>query len=398
MSDLKNTIEQIGSSFEQFTKTQNENLQALERRLDGFETKANRTAFGGGGEAHEAALSAETWFTPDGKAVPVLAPEHKMGAIYAAPAEHKGLTVGGMLRAMVLGARNDIERKALSEGTDSAGGYSVPVHIAAQVIDLLRARSHIFSAGARTVPLHTEKTNIVKVASDPVAAWRLENASVATSDPTFASVSFQARSLAVLVKVSRELIEDSINIEQALTMALASALGGELDRVALIGSGTAPEPRGLVNTSGIGSVSMGTNGAAITSYANLLTAAQTISDANAMEPTAAIMAPRTRFALAGLADTTGQPLRRPDVLERLKFLATTRLPVDETQGTAENASTLVMGDFAQLMVGVRSSLRIEVLRELFAENHQYGFVAHLRADVAVAQPGAFAKIVGIIPA
>jgi HK97 family phage major capsid protein len=303
-----------------------------------------------------------------------------------------------MLRAMVLGARNDIERKALSEGTDSAGGYSVPVHIAAQVIDLLRARSHIFSAGARTVPLHTEKANIVKVASDPVAAWRLENASVATSDPTFASVSFQARSLAVLVKVSRELLEDSINIEQALTMALASALGGELDRVALIGSGTAPEPRGLVNTSGIGSVSMGTNGAAITSYANLLTAAQTISDANAMEPTAAIMAPRTRFALAGLADTTGQPLRRPDVLERLKFLATTKLPVDETQGTAENASTLVMGDFAQLMVGVRSSLRIEVLRELFAQNHQYGFVAHLRADVAVAQPGAFAKIVGIIPA
>src|SRR5438046_2027392 len=42
------------------------------------------------------------------------------------------------------------------------------------------------------------------------------------------------RSLAVLVKVSRELIDDSVNIEQALEAALRGSLSVELDRVAWI--------------------------------------------------------------------------------------------------------------------------------------------------------------------
>lgn len=33
----------------------------------------------------------------------------------------------------------------------------------------------------------------------------------------------------------------------------------------------------------------------------------------------------------------------------------------------------------------------------FAENNQYAFVAHLRADIALAQPAAFCAVKGIIP-
>jgi hypothetical protein len=56
-------------------------------------------------------------------------------------------------------------------------------------------------------------------------------------------------------------LEDSVNVSQALDTAFAGALGLEVDRVALLGSGSGSEPRGIFNTSGIGSVSMGTNGA-----------------------------------------------------------------------------------------------------------------------------------------
>ena len=38
-----------------------------------------------------------------------------------------------------------------------------------------------------------------------------------------------------------------------------------------------------------------------------------------------------------------------------------------------------------------------LLRERFAENMQYGFLAHLRMDVAVAHPESFCKLIGIIP-
>ena len=75
--------------------------------------------------------------------------------------------------------------------------------------------------------------------------------------------------------------------------AFAQATALEVDRVALLGSGSAPEPTGISNVTGVGEVDMGTNGAAITDYDEILDALQEIQDANAQDPTAAIMAPRT---------------------------------------------------------------------------------------------------------
>jgi len=84
------------------------------------------------------------------------------------------------------------------------------------------------------VPLTSDRTTIARTASDPVAGWRSENAAVDVSESTFEGVILVPRSLAVLVKVSRELIDDSVNIEQALEAALRGSLSVELDRVAWI--------------------------------------------------------------------------------------------------------------------------------------------------------------------
>ena len=75
----------------------------------------------------------------------------------------------------------------MSEGSDSAGGYSVPDVLLAEIIDLLRARSVTLSAGASVIPIETDNTRIVKIASDPVANWRAGNDPVNESDPTFAT-------------------------------------------------------------------------------------------------------------------------------------------------------------------------------------------------------------------
>ena len=69
----------------------------------------------------------------------------------------------------------------------------------------------------------------------------------------------------------------------------------------------------------------------------------------------------------------------------------------QIEGTANNASTIVLGDFTQMMLGVRSELRIEVLREKYADTLQYGFIAHLRFDVQLAHAQSFAKLIGITP-
>lgn len=109
-----------------------------------------------------------------------------------------------------------------------------------------------------------------------------------------------------------------------------------------------------------------------------------------------IMHLRTLTNIAKLKDTTNQALVPPGIIASLPSYSTTSVSIADTQGSSSVASRIYIGDFRQLYVGIRSNLRIEVVRERFAENHQYAFVAHLRADVAVSHPEAFCQVIGVL--
>lgn len=307
--------------------------------------------------------------------------------------EFRSLGVGSYLRAMVRGPQNDLERRALASGTDSAGGYTVPEALSAALIDMLRARSVVFQTGARTVPLTTATNTIAKLASEPVPGWRAENAAIAESDPTFGAVVLQPKSLAVLVRVPRELLDDSVNINSALPGVLVNALASELDRVALLGSGAGDEPRGIVNFASLTANSFA--GGALSSYAPLIKARTALRTANS-DCTGFVMSTRDEGALAELTDSTGQPIQLPPAISNIPMLATSKMPVDG--GAGDNESSIIAGDWSRLLIGMRTDIRVEVLRETFANNHQYGFVAHLRADIAAEHEGAFTVLEGITPA
>lgn len=325
---------------------------------------------------------------------PSLAPEQRFSTWARAQShtdnELRGLSLGAYLRSMVLGGKTDAERRALSEGSDSAGGYTVPNVLSATLIDLARAQSVVIRAGAQTVPLTSDNLNYAKLLTDPVPAWRLEAGNVAESDPTFGLVPLVPRSLAVQVKVSAELMEDSINLATALPNALAASMSVELDRVALLGTGTAPEPRGIANTSGIGTFAQDALSAG---YGNLSKARTAILTAN-QAPTAYIMHPRDEGEFVDLVDSNGNPLVMPSRIAEIPMLTTTSIPIDGGAGSDE--STIIAGDFARLMVGIRSDIRVEVLKtSSYASNLQYTLLAHMRADVAVTHPGAFFTLTGV---
>ncbi|MGH7393941.1 MAG: phage major capsid protein, partial [Candidatus Rokuibacteriota bacterium] len=268
------------------------------------------------------------------------------------PKEFGELRLGDVLRALITGPRTELEKRVLSEGTDSAGGFSVPDILMARWIDRLRNALVIVRAGAVTVPLTSDVVKIARLAADPTAAWRAENAAVAESDPTFEAVTFAPKSLDVFTKVSRELLEDSINIGEMLEVTLVRSFAVEVDRVCLHGTGTAPQPRGLRNITGLNEVSQGTNGAALTSYDPIINLLEALWTDNVTAIGAAIMAPRTLATIAKLKEaTTNAPLARPPVLADLPFLQTANVSITETQGTANNASTLFVGDWPMLMLG-----------------------------------------------
>lgn len=312
--------------------------------------------------------------------------------LFDSEAELRGLDLGRYLRSMAIGGKTDVERRALAEGSDSSGGYTVPTELSSRLIDLLRAKSVVNRAGARTVPMTSDNLRFATVASDPVPAWRNENAVINDSEPTFGAVDMVPRSLAVLVKTSRELLEDSNNIATALPNIIAAAMAVEVDRVCLFGSGTPPEPKGLVNVTGINTIA---HNAKLTGYAPLVSARTKVLGANAAGIDAYIMSVRDEGTLAGLTATDNQPLNAPSVVSAVPFLATTAVPTDG--GTGTNESTIITGAFDHLLIGMRQDIRIEILRERYADYNQYAYLVTLRMDVAVEHAAAFTTITGIKP-
>ena len=122
---------------------------------------------------------------------------------------------------------------------------------------------------------------------------------------------------------------------------------------------------------------------------------QTIIGYDAPMPTAAIMAPRSLVGYSALADTTNQPLARPDLLKNLQFIAASAVPVNLTVGASTDCTEVYVGDFSRVVVVLRERPTIILANELFATSGQVGFVCHVRADVAVLYPRAFAVITGI---
>lgn len=91
----------------------------------------------------------------------------------------------------------------------------------------------------------------------------------------------------------------------------------------------------ILNKPGIQTVTNGANGTALSGHANLLAATQSILQADALQLQAAIMSPRSLVRLAGLTNTSGQPVEKASMLERWNMIATSQVPNNLTVGTAK---------------------------------------------------------------
>ena len=72
---------------------------------------------------------------------------------HSAPSKHpRGMDAGQFLRAMVVNDKSEAERRALSEASDAAGGYTVPNVLSAELIDRARAQSVVMRAARARFP------------------------------------------------------------------------------------------------------------------------------------------------------------------------------------------------------------------------------------------------------
>ncbi|MEN6636831.1 MAG: phage major capsid protein, partial [Clostridiaceae bacterium] len=186
---------------------------------------------------------------------------------------------------------------SLLEGTDSEGGYLVPDEFEKTLVqkltvaNVLRPLCHVIqtSYGDRKIPV---------VASKGTADWVDEEGTYPLSDDTFSQVVLGAYKLATMIKVSEELLSDSVfDIEGYVSDQFGKRIGDKEEDAFLTGNGVS-KPIGILNTTGGAEVGVTTAGAAA------------ITGDELIDLVYSLRAPYRKSAVFVLNDTTVKLLRK----------------------------------------------------------------------------------------
>lgn len=307
-------------------------------------------------------------------------------------ARRSGRSPEGLLFNMAAAER----RTLLSTNT---GGTIIPTDYRPELfIDLLRNATRVRALGATVLSGLTGNVSIPKRTASVAMGWVAEDTALPSSDPSFASVGLTPKHAGAISEWSRNMVlQSSPDVEQLARADMAAQLAEVLDAAAIAGTG-APQPTGILNTPGIGTVSAGTNGAAPTfdMIADLVGA---VDDANADGASTGFLTnTKVRRVLSKLKDTAGQPLGLDTVLQGKTAGYSNIAPSTGAKGTGTNLSTIVYGNWSELIIGLWSEL--DILVSPFSEPAFSKGGVKIRAvmtcDVAVRHAASFAAITDLV--
>ncbi|MGH9895035.1 MAG: phage major capsid protein, partial [bacterium] len=261
-------------------------------------------------------------------------------------------------------------QRDLTVGTATAGGHLVATELlAGNFIDLLRNKMRIGELGATVLQGLVGNVAIPRQTGGATAYWVTEGNSPTEAQQAFDQVTLAPKTVGAFTDFSRKmLLQATPDIENIVRMDLAAVLVLEIDRVAINGSGTSPEPRGILNTSGIGSVAGGPNGAAPT-WAHVVALENELGIDNADRGSLGYLTNskvRNKLKTTEKAVNTGlfvwEPGARGDgMLNGYSAYVSNQAPSNLTKGTSSGiCSAILFGNFADLLIGMWGALDILV--------------------------------------
>lgn len=295
------------------------------------------------------------------------------------------------------GLDSNIATKAVATTRTSSGGYFLTPSISNSVVEEVLAQSICMKAGASVFPYNAPSVRIPTVVStSQTSYWKAENTESDENTIVFGAVTHEPRTVMALVKASRESLEDSSMLQQTIVNALYKRMANEIDRVMLRGTGSSNEPKGLRFYDNVPTSALS---AAISNTA----IANAVGDVRAaeFEPNAVVLSHRDyKKYRTEVSSADDQPLLTLPYLEGISVYGSGQVPSDITIGSpaVNNTSEMFVGQWDNLVLGVRSDLMLEV------SQHGDAFTAHQvfvklvgRFSVAVLNPTAF-KVVHTVTA
>ena len=296
-------------------------------------------------------------------------------------------------------------QRDLVKGTDSAGGFLVGTeHQGASFIEMMRERQLISQLGARELRDLTGNLAIPKQTGAGTAFWVAEGSAPTESQQTFGQVLMSPKTVGAFTDFSRKmLLQSSPDVESLIRADLAAVLANAVDLAAFNGSGSGAEPLGILGTSGIGSVAVGTNGGPVTWALVLELERQLLAAYNDPSALGYVMTQNLRTKLKQTVkvsgDTTGnfiwQDGQRPGDgrVNGYQAFATTNLPNNLVKGTSGAVcSAMLFGDFSQVILAYWGGL--DLMMDPYSNGTSGGrrVIALLDCDVAIRRAASFAAI------
>lgn len=130
-----------------------------------------------------------------------------------------------------------VEARAMSEGVNSLGGFSVPDELSATIIRNVEAYGVVPTA-LQNFTMSSDTLMIPKRLTGVTGSWLGEASEFSYSDMTGTQVQLVAQKFGVATKVSNELFADGIGIADLIATEHSLAVARALDEAALIGDGT----------------------------------------------------------------------------------------------------------------------------------------------------------------
>ncbi len=285
-------------------------------------------------------------------------------------------------RAFWNGMRNRISydvQNALSIGTDSEGGYLVPDEYEKKLVEALQDEV-FFRSLATVIRTSSGDRKIPIVTSKGEAAWIDEGGQFPESDDSFGQTSIGAYKLATMIKMSDELLNDSVfNIEQYISKEFGRRIGTKEEEAFFIGDGQG-KPVGLFNAAGGAETGVTAASTSIT-FDDVMDLYYSLR-APYRNKASWLLNDSTVKALRKLKDSNGNYIWQPSVREGepdriLNRPYRTSIYVPEL---AEGNRVMAFGDYSYYWIADRQGRSFKRLNELYAATGQVGFLACERVD------------------
>lgn len=281
-----------------------------------------------------------------------------------------------------------VVRNALQIGTDTEGGYLVPDEFERTLVEALEDEN-IFRRLANVITTASGDRKIPVVASKGTASWIDEEGTIPESDDSFGQVSIGAYKLGTMIKVSEELLNDSVfRLEPYISKEFARRIGNKEEESFFIGDGSG-KPTGILAAAGGAQLGVTTASATAITIDEVLDLFYSLK-APYRNKAVFIMNDATVKAIRKLKDGQGQYLWQPslqagtpDTILNRPLYTSAYVPA-----IASAAKTIAFGDFSYYWVADRQGRMFKRLNELFAVTGQVGFVATQRVDGKLILPEA----------